>query len=91
MAKGKEVLTVEEVCEAANKLHKLTIQMAIKDGSLNTGNLASIIAAVWRLTFAYVERGTGLEAARGAFGPALNYMMDTLIDGAWDEENQKVK
>ena len=91
MVKGKEVLTVEEVCEAANKLHNLTIQMAIKDGSLNTGNLASIIAAVWRLTFAYVERETGLEAARGAFSPALNYMMDTLIDGAWDEENQKVK
>lgn len=79
MAKGKEVLTVEEVCEAANKLHNLTIQMAIKDGSLNTGNLASIIAAVWRLTFAYVERETGLEAARGGIQLGLE-----LYDGHLD-------
>lgn len=91
MKKGKSDMTTDEVIEAGNRLHEIAFQSVIRNGSLNTGNLASVIAIAWRLSFAYAERGTGLEAARQAFSPALNNMMDALIDGAWDEENQKVK
>lgn len=91
MEKGKSDMTTAEVIEAANRIHEIALQSVIRNGALNTGNLASVIAIAWRLSFAYAERGTGLEAARQAFSPALNNMMDALIDGAWDEENQKVK
>jgi hypothetical protein len=91
MEKGKSDMTTEEVIEAGNRLREIAFQSVIRNGALNTGNLASVIAIAWRLSFAYVERGTGLEAARQAFSPALNNMMDALIDGAWDEVNQKVK
>jgi hypothetical protein len=91
MEKGKSDMTTEEVIEAGNRLHEIAFQSVIRNGALNTGNLASVIAIAWRLSFAYAERGTGLEAARQAFSPALNNMMDALIDGAWDEVNQKVK
>ena len=91
MEKGKSDMTTDEVIEAGNRLHEIAFQSVIRNGALNTGNLASVIAIAWRLSFAYAEKGTGLEAARQAFIPALNNMMDALIDGAWDEEKQQVK
>lgn len=91
MEKGKSDLTRAEVIEAGNRIYEIALQSVIRNGALNTGNLDSVIAIAWRLSFACAERGIGLEAARQAFSPALNNMMDALIDGAWDEENQKVK
>lgn len=91
MEKGKANLTTAEIIEAGNKIHEVSLQYVVRDGRLITGNLAAVIAIAWKLNFAYAERSTGIEEARQAFSPALNYMMDALIDGAWDEENQKVK
>lgn len=91
MEKGKSDMTTAEVIEAGNRIHEIALQSVIRDGRLITGNLAAVIAIAWKLNFAYVERSTGLEEARQAFSPALNYMMDALIDGAWDEEKQQVK
>ena len=91
MEKGKSDITRAEVIEAGNRIYEIALQSVIRNGALNTGNLASVIEIAWRLSFACAERGIGIEAARQAFSPALNNMMDALIDGAWDEENQKVK
>ena len=77
--------------ELGQKVHALIINSIIRDGKLNTGHLASVLAVAWKLNFAYAERETGLKKTRDAFVHAFDYMSDVMIDGAWDEENQRVK
>lgn len=84
-------LTTKEVVELGQKVHELIINSIIRDGKLNTGHLASVLAVAWKLNFAFAERDTGLKKTRDAFVHAFDYMSDVMIDGAWDEENQRVK
>lgn len=84
-------LSVPEVVDAANDTFNFLIRRLTREGHVNDGNLASVVAMVFKLSFALSEMNEGIEEARKVFNPAFNFMSDTMIEGAWDEENQKVK
>lgn len=84
-------LSTKEVIKLGQKVHEFIINSIVRDGELNTGHLASVLAVAWKLNFAFAERDTGLKKTRDAFAHAFDYMSDVMIDGAWDEENQRVK
>lgn len=85
-------LTTAEVIEAGNDTYQFIMKrLTSETGTINSGNLSASIAIVFRLAFAFVESEVGIEAAQQSFHHAMEYMMKTMKEGAWDEINQKVK
>lgn len=85
-------LTTAEVIEAGNETYQFLMKRLTKEtGTINSGNLSASIAIAFRLAFAFVESNVGIEAAQQSFYHAMEYMMNTMNEGAWDEEKQKVK
>ena len=46
MEKGKSGMTTAEIIEAGNRIHEIALQSVIRNGALNIGNLASVIASI---------------------------------------------
>ena len=89
--KEKDGLSVPEVVDAANDTFHFMLRRLTHEGYVNDGNLASVVAMIFKLSFALSEKNEGIDEARKVFNPAFNYMSDTMIEGAWDEEAKKVK
>lgn len=78
-------MTTGEVIDVGNKLFYKAMDACARNGYVNTGNIATVIAVMFKLAFAFEEKGYGLENARKVFQNPLDYMMDVMIDGAfWD-------
>ena len=85
-------LTTAEVIEAGNDTYQFLLKRLTKEtGTINSGNLSASIAIAFRIAFAFVESEVGIEAAQQSFYHAMEYMMKTMEEGAWDDENKKVK
>ena len=91
MGKKKSDLSIPEVVDVGNSTFDFMFDQLSKNGIVNTGQMASVVAILFRLSFAFAERGNGLDAARKAHHYAFDYMSNTMIEGAWDEEKQRVK
>ena len=91
MGKKKSDLSIPEVVDVGNSTFEFMFDQLSKNGIVNTGQMASVVAILFRLSFAFAERGNGLDAARKAHHYAFDYMSNTMIEGAWDEEKQRVK
>ena len=91
MAKKKNDLSIPEVVDVGNSTFEFMFDQLSRNGNINTGHMASVVAILFRLSFAFAERGNGLEAARKAHHYAFDFMSNTMMEGAWDEENQCMK
>jgi hypothetical protein len=91
MAKKKSDLSISEVVDVANRTYEYMFDQLSRNGYINTGHMASVVAILFRISFAFDERGNGIDAARRTFDSAFNFMSNTMIEGAWDEVNQKMK
>ena len=91
MGKKKSDLSIPEVVDVGNSTFEFMFDQLSKNGIVNTGQMASVVAILFRLSFAFAERGNGLDAARKAHHYAFDYMSNTMIGGAWDEENKCIK
>ena len=59
--------------------------------TLNPADFICVLAIMHRILFANIEAKDGIEKARELTGFLVQLVETTLNDGAWDEENQKVK
>ena len=91
MKKNENGMSVPEVVDVANDTFHFMLRRLTRQGHVNDGNLAAAVAMVFKLSFALSEKNEGIDEARKVFNPAFNYMSDTMIVGAWDNENKKVK
>lgn len=92
MASQKENdMSVSEVVDVANRTFDFMFDKLTRNGNINTGNMASVVAVLFRMSFAFAERERGIDEARNAHHYAFDFMSNTMIEGAWDEVNQKVK
>ena len=91
MKKKENDMSVPEVVDVGNSTFEFMFDQLSRNGNINTGHMASVVAMLFRLSFAFAERGRGLDAARKAHHYAFDFMSNTMIEGAWDEINQKVK
>ena len=88
---ANDSLTTAEVVDVGNRTFEFMFDQLSRNGNINTGHMASVVAMLFRLSFAFAERGRGLDEARKAHHYAFDFMSNTMIEGAWDEEKQKVK
>lgn len=86
-----ENLTAKLVRMANRDYNRLTNELAEGEGTYNTGHLASYVAILFKVTFANMEKAIGLDAARQSFKYAVDYMVNAMIDGAYDKENDRIK
>lgn len=91
MAKKKNDLSITEVVDVGNRTFEYMYDNLVRSGRINTGHMASVVAIMFRISFAFDERENGLDAARKTFKEAFNFMSNTMIEGAWDEVKKKIK
>lgn len=79
------------IIQMANRdYNRLTVELS--DGkTFNTGHLAAYIGALFKIAFANMEKAIGIKKTRNSFKYAVDFMVDVMIDGAYDEENDKIK
>ena len=70
---------------------KIVDDITTERGTYNTGILATYILLLFKLAFGSVEKEIGLAGARRSFKNAVDYMIDTVIDGGYDKKNDKIK
>lgn len=82
---------VGRLIDLANRdYNRLTVELS--DGeTYNTGHMASYVAVLFKMAFANMEKAIGLEKTRQRFKYAVDFMMDVMIDGAYDKENDRIK
>lgn len=91
MARNENDLSIKEVVDVGNSTFEFMFDKLSRNGNINTGHMASVVAIMFRISFAFDERENGLGAARKTFKEAFNFMSNTMIEGAWDEVNKKIK
>lgn len=87
----KNELSISDVVGVANRTFDFMFDKLTRNGNINTGNMASVVAMLFRMSFAFAERERGIDAARNVHHYAFDFMSNTMIEGAWDEVNQKIK
>lgn len=80
-----------KIIEMANRdYNRLTVELS--DGkAFNTGHMAAYIGTLFKVAFANMERAIGINKARTSFKYVVDFMVDVMIDGAYDKENDKIK
>ena len=69
----------------------LAAELCDDEQTLNPADFICVLAIMHRTLFANIEKQSGIEKARELTGFLVDLVKVTLEDGAWDEENQKVK
>lgn len=83
---------MNDLTDKVNRTFEHIIQDITTDkGTYNTGILATYITLLFKLAFATIEKEVNIEAARVSFKAAVDYLMDVMIDGAYDREKKQVK
>lgn len=81
----------KKIIEMANRDY-FRLAFELSDGeTFNTGHLAAYIGALFQVTFGNMERAIGLKRTRASFTHAIDFMVDVMIDGAYDKENDRIK
>lgn len=76
--------------DRANKtFNRIIKDITTEQGTYNSGILASYIGILFKLAFATIEKEVSLDAARSSFKYAVDFMIDVVIDGAYDAEKIK--
>lgn len=89
---GKKTITNEELIEIANKITvQMVSELGDEDQTVNPGDMICVLGIIHRTVFANIEAKDGIEKARELTGFLVQLVESTLNEGAWDEENQKVK
>ena len=89
---GKKTITKEELIEIANKITvQMVSELGDEDQTVNPGDMICVLGIIHRTVFANIEAKDGIEKARELTGFLVQLVEYTLNEGAWDEENQKVK
>lgn len=89
---GKKTITKEELIEIANKITvQMVSELGDEDQTVNPGDMICVLGIIHRTVFANIEAKDGIEKARELTGFLVQLVESTLNEGAWDEENQKVK
>lgn len=82
----------EKLIDMANKDHdRLIVELSNEQGRYNSGHMAAYIGILFKVAFANVERQVGLDDARKGFKHAVDYIMNAMIDGSYDKENDRIK
>lgn len=80
-----------KIIEMANRdYYRITEELSV-DGKVNTGLIAAYMFALFKVSFANMEKAIGIEKARKSHMPMVDSMVDVMIDGAYDKENDKIK
>lgn len=82
--------TTEQLIQISNDAYRQIFERIMYDGKYNSGQLASVVAMIFQLSFATVERDAGLEVARQSFHYAVDYMIDKMIDGVQEHQNKLI-
>ena len=89
---GKKTITKEELIEISNRITMtLVSELSDDEKNMNPADFVCVLAIMHRTLFANIEKQAGIEKAREETGFLVQLVEMTLNDGAWDEENQKVK
>lgn len=83
--------TVDKLIGMVNRDHNRVIDEMGEGGYVNTGLLSAYMVMMFKMFFAFVEKGQGLDAARESFKVAVDKILDTMIDGCYDKEKDSVK
>ena len=66
-------------------------ELGDEDQTVNPGDMIFVLGIIHRTVFANIEAKDGIEKARELTGFLVQLVESTLNEGAWDEENQKMK
>lgn len=88
----KKNLTTGELIEVSNKITmEMVRELGDEEQTVNPHDMICVLGIIHRTLFANIEARDGIEKARELTGFLVQLVESTLNEGAWDEENQKVK
>lgn len=89
---SKKTITKEELIEIAKKITvQMVNELGDEDQTVNTGDMICILGIIHRIVFANIEAKDGIEKARELTGFLVKLVESTLKEGAWCEENKRMK
>lgn len=89
---GAKELGIKDLRRIAHKVFKYMIdEMEDEEKTTNVADVICVIGILHRMTFACVERDNGIEKARELTGFMVDLVESTLEEGAWDDENKRMK
>ena len=84
-------LTKEQLLEISQNTFEQLIKAMDDDSCANPVDVMCVLAIMYRMTFANVEREAGIDEARRTLGGMAELIEITLDEGAWDEKRQMMK
>lgn len=89
---GEKDITTRELIKVAERAYlQITGDLKDEKGETSPYEVMSALAITHRLVFAAIEATVGIEKAREYTDDLIKLIDITAREGAWDEENQKVK
>lgn len=88
---SEERVSKERLLEISEQAFVQIVKGLGEDGCARPVDMMCILAIMYRITFANVEKQAGIDEARKSLGGIMELIQITLDEGAWDEEMQMMK